>query len=411
MIYTTRNLLQKPEPDEYDYPGSMADNADIIDAAIAKCNFLGLAAPTVNDDEGDGYSEGSRWYYSGVIYECTDATAGAAVWRQIYPALGSAMAAGGIADAKLGSSYILANGTRPLTATWDAGSWQIRAETFQSDIPTGGVPLVVASTTKVPNLNVDLLDDQEGAYYAKASELADGWTAAGETWTYAAADAPNYTFTISGDKTAKYSPGMRVKLTQAAAVKYFLIMKVSYSSPNTTITVYGGTDYTLGATITNPFYSMVKCPAGFPMDPNKWTVSYYNAGDYSKENPAADTWYNIDPAILLTIPIGIWNVRYSCGPMHYNTATSGAYTAICATLSTANNSESDHDFTAIAHNGNNNAGYGITEDTLSATKCLVLTAKTTYYLNFKTEVNVATSWFYLIGSKTPTKISAVCAYL
>jgi len=52
--------------------------------------------------------------------------------------------------------YLLANGTRPLSADWDAGSWQIRAETFQSDIATGTAPLTVASTTMVTNLNADL---------------------------------------------------------------------------------------------------------------------------------------------------------------------------------------------------------------------------------------------------------------
>jgi len=72
----------------------------------------------------------------------------------------------------------------------------------------------------------------------------DGWRAAGETWTYASADDPTFTFTISGDKTSKYSPGMRIKLTQTT-VKYFIITAVSYSAPNTTVTVYGGTDYDL----------------------------------------------------------------------------------------------------------------------------------------------------------------------
>ncbi|WP_442766606.1 hypothetical protein, partial [Mitsuokella multacida] len=103
-------------------------------------------------------------------------------------------------------------------------------------------------------------------------DTPDAWIA-GETWTYLGADAPTYTFTISGDKTSKYSPGMRIKLTQTT-VKYFIIVAVSYSYPNTTVTIYGGTDYTLeNAAITDPYYSMVKAPAGFPLDPAKWTVS------------------------------------------------------------------------------------------------------------------------------------------
>jgi len=63
------------------------------------------------------------------------------------------------------SQYLLAAGSRPLSADWDAGSFEIRAQTFESDVVTGTAPLVIASTTKVANLNTDLLDDQTGSYY------------------------------------------------------------------------------------------------------------------------------------------------------------------------------------------------------------------------------------------------------
>lgn len=88
----------------------------------------------------------------------------------------------------------------------------------------------------------------------------DGWQEANETWTYASAT----TFTISGDKTGKYKKGDKIKLTQTT-VKYFYIVSVSYSSPNTTVTVIGGNDYSLAnAAITSPYYSKVDNPHGFP---------------------------------------------------------------------------------------------------------------------------------------------------
>jgi hypothetical protein len=87
-----------------------------------------------------------------------------------------------------------------------------------------------------------------------------GWVPANETWTYASAT----TFTISGDKTDKYQKGDKIKLTQTTA-KYFYIIGVSYSNPNTTVTVTGGSDYSLAnASITNPFYSKIENPQGFP---------------------------------------------------------------------------------------------------------------------------------------------------
>lgn len=97
----------------------------------------------------------------------------------------------------------------------------------------------------------------------------DGWIAAGETWTYASAT----TFTISGDKTGKYQKGDKIKLTQTT-VKYFYVIGISYSSPNTTITITGGTDYTLAdAAITSPYYSKIENPQGFPTLFN-WTPTY-----------------------------------------------------------------------------------------------------------------------------------------
>lgn len=73
--------------------------------------------------------------------------------------------------------YLLADGKRKLTGDWDAGSWQIRAETFQSDV-VGTAPLTVASTTMVTNLNAELLDDK----HEMAFLLADGTRTLGGAW-------------------------------------------------------------------------------------------------------------------------------------------------------------------------------------------------------------------------------------
>lgn len=48
-----------------------------------KINRGASAPPTVNDDSGDGYSVGSRWFdtTNDISYDCLDASSGAAVWR------------------------------------------------------------------------------------------------------------------------------------------------------------------------------------------------------------------------------------------------------------------------------------------------------------------------------------------
>jgi len=89
----------------------------------------------------------------------------------------------------------------------------------------------------------------------------DGWIDAEETWTYINATS----FRISGDKTSKYQKEDKVKLAQTTD-KYFRITNISYSSPDTTVTVDGFGIYTLAnATITNPYYSKMDNPQGFPL--------------------------------------------------------------------------------------------------------------------------------------------------
>lgn len=92
---------------------------------------------------------------------------------------------GGLTTGDPHTQYLLVAGTRALTGDWDAGSFEIRAQTFESDVATGTAPLVIASTTKVANLNADLLDDQSGAYYLDSANFTgtdwDDLTDGGET--------------------------------------------------------------------------------------------------------------------------------------------------------------------------------------------------------------------------------------
>ena len=75
------------------------------------------------------------------------------------------------------ANFLKRDGTTKLTADWNAGSQKIRAKTLQSDVSTGTAPLTVASTTKVTNLNADLVDGQTGTYYLDS----DNFT--GTEWT------------------------------------------------------------------------------------------------------------------------------------------------------------------------------------------------------------------------------------
>ena len=219
----------------------------------------------------------------------------------------------------------------------------------------------------------------------------DGWIDANETWTYASADAPTYTFTVNANVTDKYSPSMRLKLTDVT-VKYFIITAVSsYTGGNTTITVYGGTDYTLsGGAITLPYYSSMKAPFGFPLDPTKW---YVELQDTSTRNTTSGTYVNVG-SLVLNIPIGSWEI-YAKGIL-----SNGGASYTFFTLSTGTTTESDPDFT-VAH-------YGTPILAHFVMKKISVAAKTPYYINLQSQDGNTAS---LRGDVVPTIIHATCAYL
>lgn len=239
-----------------------------------------------------------------------------------------------------------------------------------------------------------------------ASSLASGWLEANETWSYQGASDPSFTFTISGDKTGKYSPGMRIRLNQTTD-KYFLITRVEYSDPNTTITIYGGTDYDLAsATISNPFYSVHKAPQGFPLNPLKWALLVSDTTDREQSSPSGGSWYNLG-GNSLTLPIGVWRLGYKC--CLYVVRNSAAFGDSRSTLSTANNSESDANYST--YNAQSSASGSQQQYAhIQMEHVREVTSPTTYYLNIGTPNNGITA----VGIKNiyeTTQIYAYCEYL
>lgn len=241
-----------------------------------------------------------------------------------------------------------------------------------------------------------LLTELEAINTAVTLRQVDGWIPAG-TFTYASADAPTYVITVASGAASIYNVGDRIKLTDST-VKYFIITAVT----DTTLTVYGGTDYTLtGGAITLPYYSHQKAPLGFPMNPVKWTVIVTDNSARTQSSPANGTWYNLGSNSIV-IPIGIWNVDYTgIGLVNASSAEINFYT----TLSTANNSESDNTFSGQLGGVNT-----ILYSSFYKTKVLSLAAKTTYYFNMKTTSSAATS-IQLANTNAPLVIRTVCAYL
>lgn len=86
-----------------------------------------------------------------------------------------------IAGVKTFSDAILLNGGFGVGQNTDIGNYQLRARQFYADVATGTAPLLVASTTKVANLNADQVDGLSLAKYDS------GWFAVSTNTTYSKA--------------------------------------------------------------------------------------------------------------------------------------------------------------------------------------------------------------------------------
>ena len=84
---------------------------------------------------------------------------------------------------------------------WDAGAYEVRALTFESDVATGTAPIVTASTTACTNLNADKVDGQDGPASAIVG-LTDTQTLTNKTLTSPDINTGTFNGTIDGNWTA-----------------------------------------------------------------------------------------------------------------------------------------------------------------------------------------------------------------
>jgi hypothetical protein len=361
MQYCTRNpAIKKPELSDAASIIDINDNMDVIDSIICKSNFNGATDPGVNDDIGDGYSVGSHWWNvtDHRLFVAESVATGSAVWRQVYP-------------------------------TIDAPNHNL-ATAANDFLVASGAGVYVKKT----------LNETQAILGCRPA----GWIDA-PALTFSAADAPVYTVTCSGDYTWIIPVGARIALTHSGATKFFIVVKTSYSSPNTTFTLYGGTDYTLAAgAITNPYYSIAKAPVGFPLDPAKWSETLSSYSDAFQASPAENTWYNLG-SLSMDLPIGVWRVSYQvCAYVQVVSVPP----VLHVSLSTSNNTETDSNWTAKTEIPSTSGFCVYTVH--RAGPPISLAAKTTYYLIEMVSVASVTT-LSLQGSASRHTIIAECVYL
>lgn len=253
-------------------------------------------------------------------------------------------------------------------------------------------------------------DDTTRVWESFGTNVSTGWVdASDETWTYVSYSAPVGVYNVNGNVMAKYQPGMLVKYTQSAAVKYGIIVAVgTYAAGSTPITVYCGTDYSLAnAVISAQAYSFGRAPAGFPASRDKWTVKVTNSGVNSHSSPTNGTWYN-QGGNSITLPIGKWNLRAKLDTEANLTGTCDADLYAC--LSTGTTTSSDLELID---------GFKVTDSTDTIRKLMHIwkdgisvASPTTYYANIMVSQSPSAAGSVTIrGDNRTIVMQAECAYL
>ncbi len=233
--------------------------------------------------------------------------------------------------------------------------------------------------------------------------------------TRTSADDPTYVIQFAGvDLTSKVSVGQKISWVQNGSTRYGFITALSVSGGNTSLTLYGGTDYDVDDTSTYAIsevkFSSMKAPYGFPLDPDKWSEITVYTNYLLDTTTTDDTWQELDDSVNLTIPIGKWKVHLSASiAVEFS---GGSWQGCTSTLSTTTNSETNPEFTGIIYPYTSGTGW-IRDKAHTLDNIIDLTTKTTFYFlvnpqprNGGSTVNVR---YY--GNAYPFHIKATIAYL
>lgn len=158
-----------------------------------------------------------------------------------------------------------------------------------------------------------ILDNMHQQLTGSETGLIGYWKLAGD---FADSTANANTLTATGGAIATYAD------TPFRPIEYGFVTKVSYTAPNSTITLFTGNAHTVpNMALTAPYYSTQKAPFGFPIAPSKWRLRCTMRSQISRSYASGTApYYRL--GVPLRIPTGDWRVNFN--------AEIGASTSVAA---------------------------------------------------------------------------------
>lgn len=284
---------------------------------------------------------------------------------------------------------------------------------IQSSVGSGN-PYIKLARVRVAagatSINNSVIDDIRTMSYSRD---AGGWNSLSSSWDSWQFGAWNSTYriaTINVPNSGVFTLGQKIRYwQQTGGWKYGFVM----TKPNSTsITVFQG-NAASGYVLNNeriylPAYSRDKSPDGFPADARVWTMLFNGSSAVSVNTPANGVWNNLG-AGQVPVGAGLWDIGYDVTTL--SARTTAGNTQVRVTLSKANNTEDDTDFT-INNGLNQSAAQTMLNLTITShvEKTVEVANNTPFYLNIAPSSGSLSS-MSIQGGVGQHKIYAKCAYL
>lgn len=300
-------------------------------------------------------------------------------------------------------------GSLTLTRAYYIGSDQILYDDSGTPIGSGGGGTwgsITGTLSDQTDLQTELDNKQD----------VSGWIEASGTWNYSSTDDPTGVITSNVDETGEIGVADYIKFVNGGNTIYGIITEIAFAAGTTTIKFCHQIDPTdnlalvlvAASAITLPHFSHVANPYGFPASEESWRILIKDTSNRSQASPGT-TIYNLG-SLSINVPIGAWELSsFSLSEAEVNLAAVQAR-SVRTGLSTANNTFSDLEMyvmvfltTPISTTATVRAG-------IMLSKLLVLTAKTTYYLNCGAGGATAPTHIAFRGDLATTRIMAKLTY-